>query len=191
MSFMRGFLAIVAVACGYALLGLSLFTCVEIIARKLFSYSFQGVDELGGYIVAVTAAFGFAYALIERAHTRIDIILMRSGTRGRAVLNVLALLATTSFALFMAWRGVATLQETISFNSHSSTPWETPLWIPQLLWAFGLCLFAVVGLLLLSRAIYFSVTDPLKQDREVGVPQLTEQINEVLQTQSDGARGQQ
>lgn len=190
MVLIRGFLAIVAVTCGYALLGFSLFTCVEIVARKLFSYSFQGVDELGGYIVAVATAFGFAYALMERAHTRIDVILLRCGARNRAALNVLALAATTAFATFMAWRGIATLQETISFNSHSSTPWETPLWIPQSMWAFGLFLFAFVGWMLLSRAVYLMVTDPSRQDREVGVPQLREQIDEALQTQADQSRAQ-
>ena len=43
-----------------------------IIARKLFSYSLQGVDEIGGYVVAITGTFGFAYALINRTHTRIE-----------------------------------------------------------------------------------------------------------------------
>lgn len=184
MSFVRGSLAVISVACGYALLALAIFTCIEIVARKLFSYSFQGVDELGGYIVAITAAFGFAYALIERAHTRIDILLMRSSARGRATLNILALLATMIFASFMAWRGLATLQETIAFNSHSSTPWETPLWIPQSIWASGLCAFAFVGWILTAHAVLLFITDPARQDREVGVPQLSEQIDEALQTQA-------
>ena len=35
-----------------------LFIFLEIVARKLFNYSFQGVDELGGYILAVVAAVG-------------------------------------------------------------------------------------------------------------------------------------
>ena len=66
---------ILSLAGGYILLLLSLVIVFEILARKLFSYSLQGVDEIGGYVVAGTGAFGFAYALIERTHTRIDIVL--------------------------------------------------------------------------------------------------------------------
>ena len=47
---------------GYILLLLSLVIVFEILARKLFSYSLQGVDEIGGYVVAGTGEFGFAYA---------------------------------------------------------------------------------------------------------------------------------
>ena len=31
--------------------------------RKLFSYSLQEVDEVGGYIVEIAGTFGFAYGL--------------------------------------------------------------------------------------------------------------------------------
>jgi TRAP-type C4-dicarboxylate transport system permease small subunit len=176
----RALYGALAVASGYALVGLSLFIFIEIVARKLFNYSFQGVDELGGYILAVVAAVGFGYALLERAHTRIDVLLVRLPTGPRAILNVVAALAIAAFASFMAWRAVAVLNETIEFQSLASTPWQTPLWIPQSLWVAGLIGFAIVAVVLFARSVILLARDPAKQDREVGVPGLHEQIDEEM-----------
>ena len=71
----------VAIAGGYWLMLIAAATCVEIISRKLFSFSLLGVDEVGGYTLAILAALGFSYALVDRAHTRID-VLMRETARG-------------------------------------------------------------------------------------------------------------
>ena len=176
----RAIYGFLAVSSGYALVGLSFFIVIEIIGRKLFNYSFQGVDELGGYILAVVAAVGFGYALLERAHTRIDVLLVQLPTGPRAVLNVAAALAIAAFASFMAWRAVDVLNETIEFQSLASTPWQTPLWIPQSLWVAGLIGFAIVAVVLLGRSVILLARDPAEQDREVGVPGLREQIDEEM-----------
>jgi hypothetical protein len=39
-------------ACGWWLLALSVATCVEILGRKFFGFSLQGVDEIGSYTFA-------------------------------------------------------------------------------------------------------------------------------------------
>jgi hypothetical protein len=41
-----------AILSGYALLLLSLTICAEIVLRRLAAYSLQGVDEIGGYVLA-------------------------------------------------------------------------------------------------------------------------------------------
>ena len=53
-------------------------TCVEMVTRKLFNFSLQGVDEIGGYTLAVTSALGlFVHAAGTRGHTRVDFLLSR------------------------------------------------------------------------------------------------------------------
>ncbi|GGX84388.1 C4-dicarboxylate ABC transporter permease [Litchfieldella qijiaojingensis] len=143
---------VAAIAAGYAALGLSGLITFEVIARKLFSFSLQGVDELGGYVLAIGVAFSFAYALLHRAHTRVDVLLMMLPAALRAPLNVLAATLLAAFATFMLWRGVETLRETLEFGSRASTPLQTPLWIPQSLWVMGLAVFAALALLLAGRA---------------------------------------
>ncbi len=71
------FVDVGVLAAGWWLIVLSAFTCVEMVARKFFRFSLQGVDEVGGYTLAVISALGFSYTLITRGHTRIDFLLTR------------------------------------------------------------------------------------------------------------------
>ena len=115
-------------------------------ARKLFSFSLRGVDEVGGYVVAGTGAFGFAYALIERTHTRIDIVLGHVPKPVRNFLNVIAYAMVAGAALFITRFAYLALSESLMFNSHSPTPLQTPMWIPQGIWFLGLVVFSGTAL---------------------------------------------
>ncbi|WP_435105779.1 TRAP transporter small permease subunit [Arhodomonas sp. AD133] len=142
-----------ALAAGYGALGLSLLIAFEVVSRKIFSFSIQGVDEIGGYVMAAGVAFSFAYALVERAHTRVDVFLSLFPRRLRAPLNTIAQLALAIMAAFMFWRAVATLLESLEFQSRASTPLQTPLWIPQTVWVAGLGVFALFAIVLALRAV--------------------------------------
>ena len=98
------------IACGWWLIALCVITCVEMFGRKLLGFSLQGVDEIGSYTYGIVGAFGFAYALITRSHTRVDFLLSRFSARGRALLNLLAMLSLAALALLCAWRGVHVLR---------------------------------------------------------------------------------
>lgn len=135
----------VAALCGgYILLAFAFMVAVEVVGRKYFNFSLQAVDEVGGYVLAVTTAFALSYAFLRRAHTRVDLFIGRLSDRVRACFNALSAAATTAFAVFMAWRAAATLMESIALQSRASTPLQTPLWIPQSLWVAGLCFFAII-----------------------------------------------
>ncbi|MFC3285719.1 TRAP transporter small permease subunit [Litchfieldella rifensis] len=147
-----------ALAAGYAALGLSALIAFEVVARKFFDFSLQGIDEIGGYVLAIGVAFSFAYALIHRAHTRVDVVLTQLPRAVRAPLNALAAVLLAGMAAFMLWRGTETLLETLEFNSRASTPLQTPLWIPQGLWVLGLGVFATLAALLAMRALALLVS---------------------------------
>ncbi|TXH71929.1 MAG: TRAP transporter small permease, partial [Thiothrix sp.] len=118
-------------------------TC-EVVGRKLFSTSFKGIDELGGFVLAISAAIGASYAMLQRSHTRVDVFLVRFSRPVQRFLNMLAMVTFACFASFAAWRGIAVLLETIEFKS-SATNLEQPLWIPQLAWVVGLVLLAIIA----------------------------------------------
>ncbi|SDL05574.1 TRAP-type C4-dicarboxylate transport system, small permease component [Modicisalibacter muralis] len=143
-----------ALMAGYAALFLAGLITFEVIARKFFNFSIQGANEIGGYVLAIGVAFSFAYALLQRAHTRVDVLLAKLPAALRAPLNVIASVLLAGFAGFMLWRGADTLLVTLEFQSHASTPLQTPLWIPQSLWVAGLAVFALLATLLALRAIY-------------------------------------
>jgi TRAP-type C4-dicarboxylate transport system permease small subunit len=133
-----------AVAGGWALLGLSVLVGIDVIGRKLFNISVQGSDEIGGYVMAATCAFGFSYTLKERSHIRLNILLPRMPMTLRVVGNLFAYTLFTAFAYMMFWRATAVLRETILFKAVAPTPLETPLVIPQAVWSAGLLWFSLV-----------------------------------------------
>ncbi len=167
-----------AVLCGWWLLVVAAFTCVEIVGRKLFGYSLQGVDEVGGYTLAVAASLGFAHALAMRAHTRIDFLIVKLGDAPRAMLNVTAMVTLALMAAFALLKGLPVLMESLEFKSRSTSPLQTPLWIPQGLWIAGLALFAAVAIALAGHAVLLLARrDHTRLNTLYGPPSLDEEID--------------
>ncbi len=188
VTFIRKFNVIFSIIGGYILLFLSFLIVFEIFARKLFDYSLQGVDEIGGYVVAITGTFGFAYALIERTHTRIDIILDHVPSPIRNLLNLLAYALVTGAALFMLRYGYEALSESILFGSLSPTPLQTIMWIPQSMWVAGLVVFSITAVAMLVHLLVLQFKNPERGFFVYGPPTLQEEIErEMAQAEARSA----
>jgi TRAP-type C4-dicarboxylate transport system permease small subunit len=142
---------------GWMFIGLSLIVVGETVARKLFSYSLQGADELGGYILAVGSGLAFTIAFVERAHIRIDLLQAKLPAAARALLDWFAVVSMAALALLFAYVGWLVLDETIEFQSNAPTPWATPLIYPQGAWYATLVIFALVTLVGALRATWLLV----------------------------------
>jgi TRAP-type C4-dicarboxylate transport system permease small subunit len=182
----EGVIAWGALIAGYALLFQAAITAFEIIARKLFSFSMQGVDEYGGYVLAITASLGFGYAAMTRAHTRVDVVLRLLAPSMRGVLHVAAQLILMAVAIAMLWYAYSALTETRLYGSVANSPLETPLWIPQTLWLAGFALFALVATLLAWRAaMLLWRRDVALLDAEYGPPTLEEELADLEDRPAD------
>lgn len=128
---------------GWLLILLSLMVCAEVVLRKVFNHSLQGVDEYGGYALAITSAIGFAYAFYEGAHIRIDVLIRRLPRSLRIVSSVVAHLSLLFVAgLFAKYTALLAI-ESWELGAFANTPLRTPLYIPQAVWAGGMFLFLV------------------------------------------------
>lgn len=165
-----------AILTGWWLLLFSLVTCVEILGRKLAGFSLQGVDEIGAYTTAVVSTLAFAWALVNKAHTRVDFLLANMPAWLRAVLNAAAYALLAGLAVFATLRGWSVLEESIEFDAHSVTPLGTPLWIPQSLWFFGFAFFALVAILLALHAAWLLLADRARLNRLYGPMTLDEEV---------------
>lgn len=139
---------------GFALIGFSLFVTMETAARKLFNFSFQGADELGGYVLAIGGALSFTVALLERGHVRIDLLHDRLGPTPRAILNTLSYLAMGAFGLFVAWYGFGVVKDSYAYGSRAPTAWATPMIYPQSIWYAALLAFSAVSVALAGWATF-------------------------------------
>ena len=147
------------IACGWALLAICFATLYDIVARRLFGHSVQGVTELGAYLLAIVSAFGFSSALLQKAHSRVDFFFPRMPPFLIAVLNLAAAVLLFGLAALSLWQGWHVLDESLLFDSRASTPLQTPMWIPQGLWLAGLAVFAGVTFACALHALILFVKD--------------------------------
>lgn len=174
-----------AIVCGYAVLALSFVIAIEIIGRKLFAFSFQGTDDLGGYVLAIVAVVGASYTMAMRGHTRVDVFLVRMPQGLQRALNVLAMVTLAGFACFAAWRGSSVLMESIEFQSVASNPRQTPLWQPQALWLLGLSLFALISSAYAVHALWLWLTGRPELNRFYGPASAEDELEAELAAQAE------
>lgn len=147
-------LSLRAVWAGGALLLLAAITVsVDVLARKLFTVSLGGADELSGYAFAIGTAWAFAFALLRRANVRVDALYQHLPLKLCALLDILALLALGAFVAYLAYYGFQVLETSWSLSAKSNSALKVPLWIPQSLWFAGLALFIGTLVLLLARSL--------------------------------------
>lgn len=147
-------LSLRAVWAGGALLLAAAFTVsVDVIARKLFTVSLGGADELSGYAFAIGTTWAFAFALLRRANVRVDALYQHLPLPACALLDFVGLAALGVFAYTLAWYGWDVLATSWSLSAKSNSALKVPMWIPQSLWFAGLALFVATLLLLLARGL--------------------------------------
>jgi len=135
---------VLCLASGWVLLALSFWVMINVCLTKFLSFSFQGVDEYGGYGLAITAAAAFAKAAFDRAHVRIDAVTRLVPAAGRAALDVVALASLGIMMGLISWKAIETTYESWDMGALATSPLRTHLWIPQALWAAGLTWFSIV-----------------------------------------------
>jgi TRAP-type C4-dicarboxylate transport system permease small subunit len=142
-----------AIVGGALLLIASILICIDITTRYLFAWTLGGADELSGYALAISSAWGFSWALLHRGHIRIDTVYVRVRASVRALLDLISLAVFAFFFGMVTWYAWGVVWQSWTSNSHSLSEIEAPLVIPQALWFAGLVFFVLVALLLLARAV--------------------------------------
>ncbi len=134
----------IAILTGAGLLACAAFVLLDILLRQAGA-SFGGTDEISGYAMAISAAWGMGYALIELGHVRIDFLRVRTGQFARTLFDLLAMLAMSGTVTLIALKCWPVLEKSLANLSRANTPLETPLWIVQLPWMAGWVWFALMS----------------------------------------------
>ncbi len=167
---------------GYTFLALSVLVTAETISRKLFNFSFQGADELGGYALAVGSSLAFSVALVGRNHIRIDLLHQRFSPQIQALLNWVSIVLLALFGLLLAWVGLKIVNDTLAYKSTAPTPWTTPMIYPQGVWYATLVIFAVIASGLALRATFLFASRRLSDlNREFEPKSAMLELNEELE----------
>jgi TRAP-type C4-dicarboxylate transport system permease small subunit len=162
---------------------------IETICRKVFNFSLQGADELGGYALAFGSTIAFSLALMGRCHIRVDVFHERFSRRGQALLNWLSIVTLASLGVFIVYVAFKVLADTLEYGSTAQTPWATPLIWPQAVWYAGLVTFALVasGYAIRATGLLFSGRlDTLNRDfsPKSAKEELKEELDDLTQRQA-------
>ncbi len=130
---------------GLAVIGVAVIVCPEVVLRNVFSFGLSAATELSSYVLAVTSAWAFSYALLRRVHVRVDALIRLFPQSVIAWLDLVALLALSWLASMMLWYGASVFWFSFVKRSTAMTPMQTPMWIPQGLWLLGLGLFFITS----------------------------------------------
>ena len=144
--------SILATVFGAIFLVLSVIVTIETIARKVFTFSLQGADELGGYALAVGSTIAFSLALLGRNHIRVDVFHERFPPRAQAWLNWISSVLLALFTIIIVAVSSQVLRDSVQYGSTAQTPWATPLIWPQGLWYAGFLAFMVLTIGYAARA---------------------------------------
>lgn len=133
----------------------------DVALRKLVNLSLGGADELSGYALAIGTTWSLGFALVHRAHIRIDSLYVRFPAVLRAVLDVAGLAGFVAIFGLVAWYGWDLAASSAAMRAQSLSRLSTPLAVPQFLWLAGLALFLAVSTTLLLNAVLALLTGDL------------------------------
>lgn len=142
-----------AVTGGAMILIAGLMIAADVFQRRIIGLTSWGADEFSYYALAVSTSWAFAFALLEKAHIRVDVVMRLLNRPLRAACDVLALVGMGFFSLIACAAAYDVAHRAWTRGVTSITPIATPLWIPQGLWLAGFLLFAIVTCLLLLRVL--------------------------------------
>lgn len=154
---------------------------VEVFIRKVFTISMGGADEISAYGLSIATAWAFGFALLERAHIRVDSLYILLPLRIRAALDVLNLCLFLTFFGVMLYYAWAVFTDTFVMGTRSGTGLNVPLAYPQFVWVAGLLLTVLVAALLLFRAMIHLFTGEVGRSQLlIGTKSIEEEVQEEL-----------
>jgi TRAP-type C4-dicarboxylate transport system permease small subunit len=128
---------------------LAFFVTYDVLARKWGGYfglpTTRVTDEISGYLLALAATWGFAFALRTGAHVRVDVLFPYMARRIKTAVDVSAQLLMALFAALIAWKIWALVADSMQSDMRSSTYMLTPLYIPQGILGVGFTLLALAA----------------------------------------------
>ena len=154
---LRAINRIIALLCGIALMAAVALILLEVAGRRWPALRVGGADELSGYVMAGLATWGFSYALLERAHIRIDLLYMKLSAPGRAWFDIIAMASVAFVAVLVAYYAYDVLGKSLARGSRSNTPLAIQLWIPQAVWFAGWAWLAISSTVLLAGLLTLSI----------------------------------
>ncbi len=131
---------------GVLILFAAVLITLDVICRSAFKSTVFESLELSSYAIAIATTFGLAWALVSRAHVRIEVIYNVLGRRLQSCLDVLALAMLALVSGVAAYWGGMVVLGNAQIGAVSNTTLAIPLVVPQGIWWLGIFWFSCCAL---------------------------------------------
>ena len=131
---------------GLCALAMTLFITLDVFLRRAFNMPTIWANEASSYLLLVMVFMGAAYALGEKAHIRIDFIVVRLPRRVQDWMQVFSSIIFLIFTGILSYFTWSIFLDTVKFAETSRSLWDIPLAPWQVWLPLGL---AIISLLLI------------------------------------------
>jgi TRAP-type C4-dicarboxylate transport system permease small subunit len=129
---------------------LAFFVTYDVLARKWGGLvglpTTRVTDEISGYMLALAATWGSAFALRTGGHVRVDVMFPYMAPGVRRAADVVAQLLMAVFAALISWKIWTLMADSLESDARSSTYLLTPLYVPQGILGVGFTLLTLAAL---------------------------------------------
>jgi TRAP-type C4-dicarboxylate transport system permease small subunit len=117
----------------------------DVVARFAFSTSIAVAGELARLSFVYMIYFGVAYAIRERRHMRVTVLLDLAPARLRLALFALAELVFLAYSVVVCWLGIVITEQAIARGKIlSATEWPTAVLYAAIVLSAALCVLRLV-----------------------------------------------
>ena len=117
---------------------------VEVVTRSFFHFSFEVVDEVGGYLTVAVSFLALAPAQARKAFHNVALVQSRLSARARVAWEAFFHLLALAFSLTVTVAMVRFVYRSWQQGDAASTVLRTPLWIPQSVMVIGMAVLCLV-----------------------------------------------
>jgi TRAP-type C4-dicarboxylate transport system permease small subunit len=124
-----------------------------VIARKIFGVSTIWQTQASVYLLMFSVFVGAPFVQMNEAHLNVDLVIIHFSPRAREIVMIIVSIATCLLALVVAWYAWPMWWESVVMDTHSSSLWGPPLWIPYIFMPLGMSLLFLQYIVYISRKI--------------------------------------
>lgn len=162
---------------GAMMLVCAILVSLDVVVRAAFKVTYFESFELSTYAFAIATALGLSYALVSRAHIRIEVLYMLLPARRRGWVDLFAYVVLAVCALTLLYWSAQLVLGNYQSGARSNSSLSLPLVIPQGIWLIGLAWFALLSVLYALLGLRLCLGgQPEQAHKKLGVASLEEEI---------------
>lgn len=150
---------------------------LDVVFRAVWKVTYFESFELSTYAFAIAVAMGMSYAMVSRAHIRIEVLYSALPARWRPWLDVWAYAGLSVVSVVLLYWCAQTVAGNWHSGARSNSSLALPLVWPQGLWLLGLAWLALLATLYAIYGLMQCLTGrPQEAHAKLGVASLEEEI---------------